>query len=173
MTTSMDVVTPPRRVGAAAADPPPHPVPVPPADAPVAARSPIAVAHSRQSAVWLEAIKPKMRVNFRNFMRVGLRFKKYPEELADVPPPATAPPVQPPSPTRGYIAVQAAAAGRARAVMSLDINARAPARIPGGTSFDDYVALATRFVCGVDKVRPMQAEAMRRGDNKEEDKRRR
>jgi hypothetical protein len=57
--------------------------------------------------------------------------------------------------------------------MSLDINARAPARVPGGASFDDYVALAARFVCGVDKVRPMQAEAMRRGDNKEEDKRRR
>ncbi len=65
MTTSMDVGTPPRPVGAAAADPPPHPVPVPPADAPVAAWLPITAVHSRQSAVWLEAIKPKMRVNIR------------------------------------------------------------------------------------------------------------
>ena len=153
MMTSMDVVTPPRRVGAAASNPPPHPVSVPPADASVAARSPISAEHSRQSAVWLG--------------------EKYPDELADVPPPATAPPVQPPSPTRGYIPVQAAAAGRARAAMLLDINVRAPACVRGGASLDDDVALAARFVCDVDNVHPMQAEAMRRGDNKEEDKRRR
>ena len=164
MPTPMEISSPPRRIAASNHPPltlddkPPY---LPPVVLHGSVRSPIALDHMRQSDDWIAAIKPKMLLRIRNWLRIRLRIR----------PPIIKCPLLPRSALgnanlttpRRPETQRVALADRMRLSMETNIdklNNSPRLELPAGSSIAEDIDIAARLVLRVDKVRSMQKEAL-------------